>query len=614
MITENTKAILLLTSFFNANEVKEYKTLTVNEYGYFACWLHQNSFKPVDLLNEETFDNIWAAWDEPLSHIKAKQIIDFARLENTIAKLTYDRIKNLLNRGASLSLALDKWQSAGVWIMDRQHEHYPKAIKKQLKHQSPALFFGVGNPELLSKQAVGFVGSRDCDGQDEQATNQYVSQINQLNYQVVSGAAKGVDSHAMLASLNNGNTAIGILADSLFRASASGQWRQHLKANNLVLISPFYPEGRFTPANAMARNKFIYLLSSATVVVTSGEKGGTWEGAKENLKKDWVHLLVSAHKQPLQAGNQALINGDGLGKVQANACSISPDDTAEQLLALLSNSENVTSDKIISEKITSQQSNIESSELSKEPVSSALNETGSLLTELDAMPSNADYAENSMGDMQAQDDLFSMAENEQESEPEQAVISNEASQVEGTDVESSIIETKVIENSMLENDMVERNKFEEPNLLSDVPELPSVEHEQRVVNEIENSQSPEQTTEQVVEPESEQTSQQISEQLPEQSLEQTPEQSTMPLLDSFYHQLCELIAQQPKQLIDKTALDSHFPEFEIMGKQALDKWLKHLVEQGKLVRPSAKKKQFTLPLTSPTQATELVTKPDSEIN
>lgn len=598
MITENTKAILLLTSFFNANEVKEYKTLTVNEYGYFACWLHQNGFKPVDLLNEETFDNIWAAWDEPLSHIKAKQIIDFARLENTIAKLTYDRIKNLLNRGASLSLALDKWQSAGVWIMDRQHEHYPKAIKKQLKHQSPALFFGVGNSELLSKQAVGFVGSRDCDGQDEQATNQYVSQINQLNYQVVSGAAKGVDSHAMLASLNNGNTAIGILADSLFRASASGQWRQHLKANNLVLISPFYPEGRFTPANAMARNKFIYLLSSATVVVTSGEKGGTWEGAKENLKKDWVPLLVSAHKQPLQAGNQALINGDGLGKVQANACSISPDDTAEQLLALLSNSENVTSDKIISEKITSQQSNIESSELSKEPVSSALNETGSLLTELDAMPSNADYAENSMGDMQAQDDLFSMAENEQESEPEQAVISNEALQVEGTDVETSIIETKVIENSMLENDMVERNKFEEPNLLSGVPELPSVEHEQRVVNEIENSQSPEQTTEQVVEPES----------------EQTPKQSTMPLLDSFYHQLCELITQQPKQLIDKTALDSHFPEFEIMGKQALDKWLKHLVEQGKLVRPSAKKKQFTLPLTSPTQATELVTKPDSETN
>ncbi len=581
MITENTKAILLLTSFFNANEVKEYKTLTVNEYGYFACWLHQNGFKPVDLLNEDTFDSIWASWDEPLSHIKAKQIIDFARLENTISKLTYDRIKNLLNRGASLSLALDKWQSAGVWIMDRQHEHYPKAIKKQLKHQSPALFFGVGNPELLSKQAIGFVGSRDCDAQDEQATNQYVSQINQLNYQVVSGAAKGVDSHAMLASLNSGNTATGILADSLFRASASGQWRQHLKANNLVLISPFFPEGRFTPANAMARNKFIYLLSGATVVVTSGEKGGTWEGAKENLKKDWVPLIVSTHKQPLQAGNQALINGDGLGKVQANACSISPDDTAEQLLALLSISE-----KAIQQKVTSQQS---VQEVDNEPVSSAVNETGSLLTGLDSMPSNPDYAENSMSDMQAQEDLFSMAENEQESEPEQAVISNEALQVEGTDVETSFIE-----NSMLENGMVEREKYKE-NTLSETQKLPSVEPEQhvvdkKVVDEIEASQVPEQATEKV------------AEQLP--LAEQTIEQSRTPLLDNFYRQLCELIVQQPQKIIDKTTLDSHFPEFEIMGKQALDKWLKHLVEQGKLVRPSAKKKQFTLPPTSPIQATE----------
>jgi len=582
MITENTKAILLLTSFFNANEVKEYKTLTVNEYGYFACWLHQNGFKPVDLLNEDTFDGIWASWDEPLSHIKAKQIIDFARLENTIAKLTYDRIKNLLNRGASLSLALDKWQSAGVWIMDRQHEHYPKAIKKQLKHQSPALFFGVGNPELLSKQAIGFVGSRDCDAQDEQATNQYVTQTNQLNYQVVSGAAKGVDSHAMLASLNNGNTAIGILADSLFRASASGQWRQHLKANNLVLISPFFPEGRFTPANAMARNKFIYLLSSATVVVTSGEKGGTWEGAKENLKKDWVPLIVSAHKQPLQTGNQALINGEGLGKVQANAHSISPGTTAEQLLALLSISE-----KAIQQKVTSQQS---VQEVDNEPVSSAVNETGSLLSGLDTTTPNADYEENSMGDMQAQDDLFSIAENEQESEQdEHAAVSNEALQVESSDVES---------------DLIERDEYKKHNALSETQELPSVEPEQHVVDERENSQSLEQTTEQVVEPVSEQTSQQIPEQLAEQLLEHSIEQTKTPLLDSFYHQLCELIAQQPKQLIDKTTLDSHFPEFEIMGKQALDKWLKHLVEQGKLVRPSAKKKQFTLPVTLQSQDSE----------
>ncbi|MGO2074897.1 MAG: DNA-processing protein DprA, partial [Pseudoalteromonas sp.] len=447
MITENTKAILLLTSFFNANEVKEYKTLTVNEYGYFACWLHQNGFKPVDLLNEETFDSIWVSWDEPLSHIKAKQIIDFARLDNTIEKLTYERIKTLLNRGASLSLALDKWQSAGVWIMDRQHEHYPKVIKKRLKHQSPALFFGVGNPELLSKQAIGFVGSRDCDGQDEQATNQYVSQINHLNYQVVSGAAKGVDSHAMLASLNNGNTAIGILADSLFKASAARQWRQHLKANNLVLISPFYPEGRFTPANAMARNKFIYLLSSATVVVTSGEKGGTWEGAKENLKKGWVPLLVSEHKQPLQAGNQALINGEDLGKVLANAYSISPDNTTEQLLGLFSTSE----------KETSQQSN----KLANESIKYVEKGQGSLLSGLDASTTSASYTESPISNIQTQDDLFSMAKNELESEPEASASPNKYSKIEGVEVKNVEAKSVEVKSVKVKNNQLEAGEHKE---------------------------------------------------------------------------------------------------------------------------------------------------------
>jgi predicted Rossmann fold nucleotide-binding protein DprA/Smf involved in DNA uptake len=502
MITENTKAILLLTSFFNSNEVKEFKTLTINEYGYFACWLHQNGYKPVDLLDEESFDSIWASWDEPLSHIKAKQIIDFARLDNTIAKLTYDRIKNLLNRGTSLSLALDKWQSAGVWIMDRQHEHYPKVIKKQLKHQSPAILFGVGNSELLTKQAIGFVGSRDCDSHDEQATSQYVEQINQLNYQVVSGGAKGVDTHAMLASLNNGNTAIGILADSLFRASASGQWRQHLKANNLVLISPFFPEGRFTPANAMARNKFIYLLSSATVVVTSGEKGGTWEGAKENLKKDWVPLLVSVHQQPLQAGNQALINGDGLGKPKANALSVSASLSPDQLSQLLLKKE-------------------ETSLLQQEPEKQVVEENDS---------------QNDL--FQNQDDLFAIADclDQERLIPEEAEITIQTSSI------NEKSEDKAQENSVEKQEIVENA---EPTTVAD--------------------------------------------------LQEQTKQTTTLILDYFYQQLCGLIERQPERIIDKTEIDTHFPEFEIMGKQALDKWLKYLVEQEKLVKPHARKKQYTLP-------------------
>lgn len=331
MISENTKAVLLLTTYFNSKEVKQYKPLTENGYGYLACWLSQNGFKPEDLLKADRFDSMFDLWDNPLSHTKPKKTVGFAKLDKTIADITYERLHGLLNRGASLSIALDKWQSAGIWILDRQHPQYPKAIKGHLKHKSPALFFGIGNTELLNKPAIGFVGSRDCTQQDTQATQDYVHAINQMGYQVVSGAAKGVDSEAMLASLNNGYSAIGIMADSIFRASGSGQWRQALRENRLVLITPFYPEAGFSPENAMARNKYIYMLSAATLVICSSEKGGTWEGANENLQRGWVPMLVSTHAEPLQAGNQALLNGGNSKTKLQLAKSVTVTDIAKLL-------------------------------------------------------------------------------------------------------------------------------------------------------------------------------------------------------------------------------------------------------------------------------------------
>jgi predicted Rossmann fold nucleotide-binding protein DprA/Smf involved in DNA uptake len=537
VISENTKAILLLTTYFNTKDVGSYKPFSINEYGYFACWLHQNGYKPVDLFSENKLVQLSHSWDEPLSHEKAKKIVGFTRLENTISSITIDKIKALLSRGTSLSLALDKWQSAGVWIMDRQHTNYPQSFKKQLKHQSPALLFGVGNQELLNQPAIGFVGSRDCTSQDEEATNHYVKEINSLNYQVVSGAAKGVDSHAMLYSLSNGNTAIGILADSLYKASASSQWRQHLKDNRLVLISPFHPEGRFTPANAMARNKYIYLSSKATVVVCSGEKGGTWEGAKENLKKSWVPLLVSNHQEPLQAGNQALLSG--FPKTDSKAKELRVKDTLAQINQYISDEQisDLSADAIKLQEKVPQSTNVEK----KHTIEGKLR---------DESPSHMPPVTG----LNVTKDMF-----------HEDTGSTIPSAFEGS---SSLGETgKNVDAEKLlpsENDTLTKQVTAEMASNLDAGD-DFVVDAQISSNDVTN---------------------------PTQDITRN---SSMPVLDIFYIQLCELIGQQVNGLIDKPTLDEHFSEFEIIGKTALDKWLKHLVEKGKLLKPNAKKKQYTLP-------------------
>lgn len=504
MISENTKAILLLTSFFTPKESRSFKILSINEYGYFACWLNKNGYTPVDLLNDELLDKASSRWKDPSSHDKAKEIVGFTRIDNTISNITFNRIKALIGRGASLSLALDKWQSAGIWIMDRTHPDYPVSLKKHLKHQSPALLFGVGDSQLLKMSSIGFVGSRDCSSSDEVATKDYVGKFNALGHQVVSGGAKGIDTCAMLASLESGSTAIGVLADSLFKASASNQWRHHLKNNQLVLISPFYPECRFTPANAMGRNKYIYLLSQATVVVTSSTKGGTWEGAKENLKKQWVPLIVSTHQDELQAGNKELLNG--IPKIKGSARPITSNDSLDSISDLISNQQVQTSEKAVT--------------------------TSPIAEEL------------------SQDDLFSV---------------QELSDDNGTQV-----------------DNLSPRIHKEP----DTNELPLISmHENNAGHSITTSEQSDEPTQAI--------DASITDKVLSADCYRLLEETT--LLKEFYIQIYDVLLQQNNHVISKDLLADKFPEFEIMGKTALEKWLKHLVELGLLIKPHSRKKEYSLP-------------------
>ncbi len=48
------QATLLLSCYFNKNEVKTVKPLTPTEYARFAMWLHQNGFTPADLLDSQS--------------------------------------------------------------------------------------------------------------------------------------------------------------------------------------------------------------------------------------------------------------------------------------------------------------------------------------------------------------------------------------------------------------------------------------------------------------------------------------------------------------------------------------------------------------------------------
>ena len=280
------QATLLLSCYFNKNEVKNVKPLTPTEYGRFAAWLHQQGLTPASLLHDQK--KALANWHDPKN------------------KITHERIESLFSRGASMGFALEHWAKHGVWIVSRASKVYPQKIREKIGDTRPPILFGVGNQSLLNKRGIGFVGSRSIDEEDETFAKSKAELAVSQGYVVVSGGAKGIDQTSMIAALASGGESVGILADSLLRASASKVYRKGLRQNKLALISPFYPEAGFNTGNAMARNKYIYAMSELVVVVKSDfEKGGTWAGAQENLKKQWVPLLVRASSHE---GNRALVD------------------------------------------------------------------------------------------------------------------------------------------------------------------------------------------------------------------------------------------------------------------------------------------------------------------
>ena len=270
-LSPTAQATLLLTSYFSKAGSEVVKPLSNSEWGRFALWLKQNSTTPADLLAAEP-NSLLCGWHD--------------------SRVSIERILQLLSRGHSLALAVEKWQRAGLWVMTRADPDYPKRLKYRLKTDSPPVLFGCGNKNLLSAGGLAVVGSRNANGVDLSFTEQVGALAASEQITIVSGGARGVDETAMLGAMHNGGPVIGVMADSLLRAATSAKWREGLMGGNTVLISPFYPEAGFNAGNAMARNKFIYCLSDSSLVIHSGKKGGTLSGAQENLKKGWVPLWV----------------------------------------------------------------------------------------------------------------------------------------------------------------------------------------------------------------------------------------------------------------------------------------------------------------------------------
>jgi len=279
-----TQATLLLCSPLRAGKNKDVQPLSIGEFNELEKQLQRVSAGLEQLLDT----------DAP------------ALLKKLGLTVDTEKITALLGRGFMLSMALETWQSAGVWVTSRNETDYPERLHR-LKQNAPPLIYGCGEKILLSHGGLAIVGSRDVDAAGEEFTRNVAAKAAQEKMQIVSGGARGVDQFAMLAALEAGGTVVGVLADSLLRSATSGKAREAIQDGRLTLVSAFDPEAGFNVGNAMQRNKQIYALADFGLVVSSGyNEGGTWSGAIEQLEK--LHLTpIFVRDGDVPDGNRQLL-------------------------------------------------------------------------------------------------------------------------------------------------------------------------------------------------------------------------------------------------------------------------------------------------------------------
>ena len=156
------------------------------------------------------------------------------------------------------------------------------------------------------------MGSRDRTDEDGDFARRVGEHCAQEGVAIISGAAKGIDRDAMTSALEVGGWALGVLAEGLAKTATSGQYRAGLVSDHLTLVSPFDPDARWFAYNAMERNKLLYGLSDAALVVaSSSDSGGTWAGATEALQFGKVKVFVKS-TGALAPGNPKLMNMGGI--------------------------------------------------------------------------------------------------------------------------------------------------------------------------------------------------------------------------------------------------------------------------------------------------------------
>ncbi|MCD2223635.1 DNA-processing protein DprA [Listeria cossartiae] len=158
-----------------------------------------------------------------------------------------------------------------VWILD---DYYPELLREI--YEAPPILFCKGNIDLLQKQAIAIVGTRQMSEYGRKACRQIASELSEHQLVIVSGMAVGIDTTAHKAALQKSGATIAVLGSGVNNIYPL---KNQLLANDIardgLLLSEYLPDEEARRWHFPERNRIISGLSMGTVIIEAAERSGS---------------------------------------------------------------------------------------------------------------------------------------------------------------------------------------------------------------------------------------------------------------------------------------------------------------------------------------------------
>lgn len=221
-------------------------------------------------------------------------IIDLFQLDRITLKKNYllnDNEITLLeeskNNLANYAFIVEDLLEQGYDIIPITSANYSPILKNNLKRSySPPVIYTKGNKQILKEKSIAIVGSRDASEIALKFTDNVAMKASKDFKVVVSGFAKGVDKQALDSAIKYNGQSIIVLPQGIMTFDSGFiKYYKHIIDGNVIVLSTFFPKAPWNVKLAMARNPIIYGLAEEIYVAESSEKGGTWSGVLDGLRK-----------------------------------------------------------------------------------------------------------------------------------------------------------------------------------------------------------------------------------------------------------------------------------------------------------------------------------------